>query len=96
MYGNANKSSFKRNSFNLEADGLSVSVGAVADGVDDESVVGFFSEADSVVSDAKAEFFGVTLQLLNGSLAGLGETMEGSENPHGMYAVDAADIGASR
>lgn len=48
MYGNANKSSFKRNSFNLEADGLSVSVGAVADGVDDESVVGFFSEADAL------------------------------------------------
>jgi hypothetical protein len=66
----------------------------VPDGVDDESVVGFFGEADAVVSDAEAKLFGVALQLLDVALAGLGEAVEGGQNPHGVGAVDAADIGA--
>jgi hypothetical protein len=66
----------------------------VADGVNDEAVVGFFGKADAVVSDAEAEFFGIALELLDVSLAGLGEAVEGGENPHSVGAVDAADIGA--
>ena len=66
----------------------------MADGVDDEGVLRLFGEADAVVADAEAEFFGVALQLLDVALAGLGEAVEGGENPHGVGAVDAADIGA--
>jgi hypothetical protein len=73
---------------------LSIGFGAVADGVDDEGVVGFFGEADAVVADAEAKLFGVALELLDVALAGLGEAVESGENPHGVGAVDAADIGA--
>ena len=44
---------------------LAVGFGAVADGVDDEGVVGFFGEADAVVADAEAKLFGVALELLD-------------------------------
>ena len=48
----------------------------MADGVDDVGVVRFFGEADAVVTDAKTELFGIALQLLDVSLAGLGEAVE--------------------
>ena len=70
---------------------LSIGFGAVADGVDDEGVLRLFGEADAVVADAKAELFGIALQLLDVSFAGLGEAVESGKNPHG---VGAADIGA--
>jgi len=44
---------------------LAVGFGAVSYRVDDESVMGFFGEADAVVSDAGAEFFGVSLERLD-------------------------------
>ena len=75
---------------------LAVGSGAVADGVNDEGVVRLFGEADAVVSDAEPEFFGVALELLDIALAGLGEAVQGGKNPHGVGAVDAADIGAGR
>jgi len=44
---------------------LVVGFGAVSYRVDDEGVMWFFGEADAVVSDAEAEFFGVSLALLD-------------------------------
>ncbi len=75
---------------------LAVDFGAVPHRMDDEGVVGFFGEANAVVSDAKAKLFGVALEFLNIALASLGEAVEGGENPHGVGAVDATDIGAGR
>ena len=63
--------------------------------MDDEGVVGLFGEADAVVSDAEAKLFGVALELLDIALAGLGEAVEGGENPHGVGAVDAERKGTS-
>ena len=64
--------------------------------MDDEGVVGFFGEAEAVVADAEPQLFGVALQLLDVALASLGEAVQGGQNPHGVGAVDAADIGAGR
>ena len=38
-----------------ECSRLAVGFGAAADGVDDEGVLGFFGEADAVVSDAEPD-----------------------------------------
>ena len=78
------------------ATGLAVGFGAMPYGVDDEGVLGLFGEADAVVADAEPKLFGVALQLLDVALAGLGEAVERGENPHGVGAVDAPDIGAGR
>ena len=76
--------------------GSAVGFGAVPYGVDDEGVLRLFGEADAVVADAEPEFFGVALELLDIAFAGLGEAVEGGENPHGRLAVDAAHVGAYR
>ena len=48
--------------------------------------MGFFGEADVVVADAKTEFFGVSLEFLDVTLAGLCEAVQAAENPHGRVA----------
>ncbi len=63
-------------------------------GVDVESVLGFFGEADAIVSDAKAQLAGVALQLLDVAFARLGEAVDRGEDALGGIAVDAADISA--
>ena len=67
---------------------------AMADGMNAEGVVGFFGKADAVVTDAKAQLAGLSLELLDVAFASLGEAMERGEDAHGRVAVETADIGA--
>jgi len=69
---------------------------AMEDGVNVESTGRFFCEVDAVIADAEAQLSGVAFELLDVTLAGLGEAMEGGEDAHGSLAVDAADVGARR
>jgi hypothetical protein len=71
-----------------------VSILAMADGMDAEGVVRFFRETDAVVADAEAQLAGLSLELLDIALTGLGEAKECGEDAHGGVAVEAADVGA--
>ena len=62
--------------------------------MDAEGVVRFFRETDAVVADAEAQLAGLSLELLDIALTGLGEAKECGEDVHGGVAVEAADVGA--
>jgi hypothetical protein len=66
----------------------------MADGVDAQGVVRFSREADGVVTDAKAQFAGLSMELLDVALASLGEAKERGGNAHSGVAVETADVGA--
>jgi hypothetical protein len=55
----------------------------MADGMDAEGIVGFFREADAVVTDAEAQFVGLSLKLFDVAVASLGEAKERGEDAHG-------------
>jgi hypothetical protein len=48
---------------------------AMEDRMDAQGAARFFGEADAVVADAKAQLAGLSLELLDVALVGLGETM---------------------
>jgi len=58
-----------------------------------QHIVGFFREADAVVTDAEAQFVGLSLKLFDVAVASLGEAKE-CEDAHGGVAVETEDIGA--
>ncbi len=62
-------------------------------GVNEDGSGRLFVEADAVVADAKAEFAGVALQLLDVALASAGEAIESGENAHGSLAVEVGESG---
>lgn len=66
----------------------------MTDGVDKKDIAGFLGKADAVVADPKAQFAGLSPELLNVTLAGLSEAMECGEEAHSGVAVETADIGA--
>jgi hypothetical protein len=66
----------------------------MTDGVDAEGVVRLFGEADAVVTDAKAQFAGLSLELLDVALASLGEAKERGEDARGGVAAETAYVGA--
>jgi len=66
----------------------------MTDGMNVQSVVGFFGEANSVIADAEAQFAGLSLELLDIALACLGETKERGEDAHGGVTVEPPDVSA--
>lgn len=66
----------------------------MTDGVDADGVVRSFGEADAVVTNPKAQLAGLSLELLDISLASLDEAKERGEDTHSGVAVETADIGS--
>jgi hypothetical protein len=63
-------------------------------GVDLERILGFVSEADTIVADPKAQLTGVSPQLLDIPFTGRREPVESGEDTHGCSAVDPAEVSA--
>jgi len=64
----------------------------MADPADLNGVLFRVDEKQPIVADAKAHFL-KTLQALQISRAGFGETVKGIENPHSGRLIENADIG---
>jgi hypothetical protein len=68
----------------------------MSNGMNVQSVFGFFSEADAVVSDTKAQVAGISLKLFHVAFPRLCKPMERGENAHGDFSVQAPYIDSGR
>lgn len=54
-----------------------------------------FGEAHAVVADAKAQFAGFSMDLLDIAFAGLSEAVQRGEDAHGSFTVDVPNVSLS-